>query len=101
MHFLVDDCLSRSKSVSIFFKQIHQMTTFKLTEELQNQISEEVREWSLAHGLLMGGKVAPVTLLPTKYPKKLFRQAEELALPFNRLTHLVAYDRKFMNETMK
>jgi hypothetical protein len=77
------------------------MTTFNFTADLQSQISEEIREWSLAHGLLMGGKVAPVTILPTKYPKKLFQQAEALALPFNRLTHLVAYDRQFMNETMK
>jgi len=76
-------------------------TSIALDEELQSFIKDEIREWALAHGLLLGGRVAPVTVFPTPLRTSFFDEALQLAIPFNTLTHHVANDIQFLTHALR
>lgn len=86
---------------------------------LQN-VKEEAREYLLTQGILINGKPAPVSLLPTLFPRRLFNlyslalspmksfnvmltnncSALELMPIFNAMTHKVAADVQFLEASL-
>jgi hypothetical protein len=45
--------------------------------------------------------VAPVTVFPTPLQTSFFKEAVQLAIPFNSLTHVVAHDIQFLSHALR
>jgi len=62
--------------------------------------------WAAQHGLTVAAAVpgtlthAPLALLPARFPRAAFEQAQALAAPFGALTAAVAADGAFLRETL-
>eukprot|EP00250_Pteridium_aquilinum_P001310 c11521_g1_i1 orf=94-1761(+) len=83
-------------------------------QELAEQIVPEALAWASLHGILMGDKSikssgtipgtglvhAPISLLPSSFLEKHFKQAIELAPLFNELIDTVSRDHKFLQESL-
>jgi len=57
---------------------------------------QEAEAFARAHGLVLGSKVAPCTLQPTKFPKSLFTKALGLVAGYNILVHKICNDDNFL-----
>lgn len=83
-------------------------------QELAEQIVCEALAWASLHGLVIGDKAvedsgkipgvglvhAPISLLPSPFTEKHFKQAIEVAPLFNELVDRVSMDGKFLQEAL-
>jgi glutathione synthase len=79
-----------------------------LSPEAQIALAAEAEAWALTHGLVMGHsnipgamQHAPVTLLPSPFPKTAFSKVRNLTPDFNRLLDRVARDQAFLNDVLQ
>ncbi|KAG5087134.1 hypothetical protein JHK82_054531 [Glycine max] len=86
----------------------------RLDQQLIHTIAYDALVWSSLHGLLVGDKSvqrsgsvpgvglvhAPLALLPTPFPEKQWREANELAPIFNELVDRVSLDATFLQESL-
>ncbi|KAF8693853.1 Glutathione synthetase, partial [Rhizoctonia solani] len=80
-----------------------------LEDEQQQELSSLAATWALSHGLVYfpvsptdrGSAIhAPFTLLPSPFPRELFRRAQTLQKAYNVLYSRIALDRSFLDAVM-
>lgn len=70
------------------------------------QLAEQAQVWCAQHGLVVAAAEAatfthaPLSLLPTPFPRAAFEQAQQLAAPFALLCAAVARDAAFLRSTL-
>eukprot|EP00939_MAST-03C_sp_MAST-3C-sp1_P000435 g435.t1 len=72
------------------------------------ELEREAMLWCSQNGVLVRSpdsdyklQHAPVSMLPSPFPRKRFQEALALAQPFNALAHLVSADHAFINESLQ
>lgn len=87
------------------------------TEEQLDYLVQTVKDWTIFHGLtvrpnpsFIGDESnpnhvlatnAPVTLYPSPYPQRCFRQAQQLQKAYNELYAAITSDEEWLGEIMK
>lgn len=80
-----------------------------LTSEDFNDLIDTTRDWALMHGLSVRPVTnktkdilqhAPITLLPSVFPRSEFKKACDIQITLNKLIHHVAHDYKFLKNTL-
>lgn len=86
---------------------------FKINSHKLDEYAIEVKDWCLSNALICISNdpqsikfhdscyPLPVTLLPTKFPKKQYEFAIDIQKHFNELVHNISNDFEFLNETLK
>lgn len=88
-----------------------------LADEQISYLAEYVKNWTAEHSLLVRPSItqvgesinpngvlatnAPVSLFPSPFPRKLFRQAQELQTVYNELYAGIANSEAFLEAVMK
>jgi glutathione synthase len=72
-----------------------------LSEEHLASLHEYAADWCLSHGVVVRGTglsalQAPITLLPSSYPRKAFDSALSIQPLFNELVHKVANNAEWL-----
>lgn len=101
-------------SMEVFPSDLSIETAGIVPQELAEQILPEALAWASLHGIVMGDRSvensgtipgtglvhAPLSLLPSSFLRKHFKQAVELAPLFNELVDKVSKDDKFLQESL-
>ena len=98
-------------------EQIYSQYPPTLNEEQLQHLAKFIKNWTAEHGLLVRTSVAqvaqdvnpngvlatnaPVSIFPSPFPRKLFRQAQELQTIYNELYAAIANDEAFLETVMK
>ena len=78
-------------------------------EEKLQDLAEKAKDFALMHGICMRKKdafdrdslhFAPFLLFPSPFPRSEFDRVVRLQTTLNLLTHRVAHDRRFLEETL-
>jgi glutathione synthase len=91
---------------------VHKSYRRELTTEQTGQIAALVKDWSIAHGLAVRpppalvavesdphgtlATTAPVTLLPSPFPRVCFDQANSVQIAYNGLYAFISRDEEFL-----
>lgn len=98
-------------------EQIYSRYPPSISDELSSYIAAYVKNWTAEHGLLVRPSThqvgqdtnpngvlatnAPVSLFPSPFPRKLFRQAQDLQTVYNELYAKIASNESFLETVMK
>ncbi len=86
----------------------YQQESLPLPDAVLRDVIEECNSWAVAHGLVMGANQgspdvihAPLSLLPSPYPRELYHLAAELATDFGVLVHVASNNHDFILSSLE